>query len=259
MAQIGSRICIIGAGNVATHLAMALSESDCVCQVVSRHIETAGRLADMVGGGCLASDNLDELLPDADFYLISVNDDRVAEIVAGTPDFPGIWAHTSGSVPADVFKGYKSRYGVFYPLQTFTRDLDVDVSEVPFFIEGVDRDVCDALISLANSISRSVEEADSSRRKVLHLAAVFACNFANLMWVEADEILRSEGLTINYLMPLLKVTLGKLRDISPAEAMTGPARRHDTDIIESHLAMLPPDKREIYRLLSDAIMDKFGK
>lgn len=165
MAQIGSRICIIGAGNVATHLAMALSESACVCQVVSRHIETAGRLADMVGGGCLASDNLDELLPDADFYLISVNDDRVAEIVAGTPDFPGIWAHTSGSVPADVFKGYKSRYGVFYPLQTFTRDLDVDVSEVPFFIEGVDRDVCDALISLANSISRSVEEADSSVAK----------------------------------------------------------------------------------------------
>ena len=94
MAQIGSRICIIGAGNVATHLAMALSESACVCQVVSRHIETAGHLADMVGGGCLASDNLDELLPDADFYLISVNDDRVAEIVAGTPDFPGIWAHT---------------------------------------------------------------------------------------------------------------------------------------------------------------------
>lgn len=251
------RICVIGAGNVATHLALALSHQACVCQVVSRHPESAQRLASLIGGGCTASADLSELRGDADCYLISVNDDSVSEIVASTPDFPGIWAHTSGSVPADVFSGHKTRYGVFYPLQTFTRDLDVDVAEIPFFIEGSDPATFDALFALAGSISHVVEKADSTRRKSLHLAAVFACNFANLMWMEADEILRDEGLTVNYLMPLLNMTLGKLRSISPAEAMTGPARRHDTAIIDSHLKLLPEDKQTIYRLLSETIMRKF--
>lgn len=242
---------------MATHLAVALSRTVCVCQVVSRHMATAFKIAQEIGAGCTAAADLSELRSDADFYIISVNDDNIGEVVAATPDYPGIWAHTSGSVPAEVFARHKSRYGVFYPLQTFTRDLDVDVSEVPFFVEGCDRSVCDALFQLASSVSTVVEEADSLRRKQLHLAAVFACNFANLMWVEADDILREEGLTINYLMPLLDMTLAKLRHISPAEAMTGPARRHDTAIIEEHLKLLPPEKREIYRLLSDEIMKRF--
>lgn len=257
MAQVKPRVCVIGAGNVATHLARALSRPACVCQVVSRHIETARKLAAAVGEGCVAAASLDELRGDADFYLISVNDDAVAQVVAATPDFPGVWAHTSGSVPAEVFAGHKKRYGVFYPLQTFTRDLDVDMAEVPFFIEGSDKAVCDALLALARDISHVVEVADSNRRKQLHLAAVFACNFANLMWMEADEILRSEGLTVNYLRPLLEMTLGKLRNLSPAEAMTGPARRNDTAVIESHLSLLPPEKRQIYRMLSDEIIRRF--
>lgn len=250
-------ICIIGAGNVATHLAMALSEVAHVRQIVSRHTDSASRLAQKVGRGCLASVSLDGIISDADFYLIAVNDDSIEDIAASTPDFPGIWAHTSGSVPMDVFAGRKSRYGVFYPLQTFTRDLPVDIAEVPFFIEGSAPDVAGALTRLASLISHSVHPADSVRRKALHVAAVFACNFANLMWMEADEILKQNGLTVNCFMPLLKATLAKLNVTSPELAMTGPARRGDTAVINVHKNMLPPDKREIYSLLSDAILKKF--
>ena len=39
--------------------------------------------------------------------------------------------------------------------------------------------------------------------------------------------------------------------------MTGPARRGDTDVIESHLGSLPPEKQAIYRLLSDTILKKY--
>lgn len=251
-------VCIIGAGNVATHLALALASVAEVRQVVSRHMDSARRLGGRIGQRCVASDNLGDVLPGCDFYIISVNDDAVAGVVDATPDWPGIWAHTSGSVPADVFRGKKSRYGVFYPLQTFTRDVDVNIMEVPFFIEGNDSDTEARLVELAGRISSSVGVADSARRKSLHVAAVFACNFANLMWMEADEILRGEGLDVSCFMPLLSATLGKLREVSPRDAMTGPARRGDTDVIRSHLELLPPEKREIYQLLSQRILNAFS-
>lgn len=251
-------VCIIGAGNVATHLALALASVAEVSQVVSRHMDSARKLGERIGERCVASDNLGDLLPGCDFYIISVNDDAVEGVVDATPDLPGIWAHTSGCVPADVFRGKKSRYGVFYPLQTFTRDVDVNVKEVPFFIEGSDRDSEEKLVLLAGGISPVVRIADSMRRKSLHVAAVFACNFANLMWMEADDILHDEGLDVSCFMPLLSATLGKLRKVSPRDAMTGPARRGDTDVIRSHLELLPPEKREIYQLLSQRILKAFS-
>jgi len=249
-------ICVIGAGNVATHLARALSDVANVRQIVSRHTQSSSRLAEIIGHGCQASTDLQSLLPDADFYLIAVNDDCIADVVASSPNYPGIWAHTSGSVPIDVFASWKTRFGVFYPLQTFTRNVDVEMPKVPFFIEGSDRDATTSLLNLANKISASVEEADSQRRRLLHVAAVFACNYANLMWMEADEILKTGGLDIKCLMPLLEATLKKLYHTTPALAMTGPARRRDTDVIETHMRMLPADKREIYRLLSQTIIHK---
>ena len=251
------KICVIGAGNVGSHLARVLAGAGNVCQILCRTREHAIPICNEIGNGCEAIDNPAKLAADADFYIIAVNDDSVGRIVDSTPDFPGIWAHTSGSVPASVFEGKKSRYGVFYPLQTFTRDVPVDITEVPFLIEGNTPEVTDRLLSLARTISRTVEKADSARRKVLHLAAVFACNFANLMWLEADDILRKEELSVRFFMPLLKATLGKLETISPADAMTGPARRGDEAVISAHCGMLDDEKRAIYKLLSDRIMEKF--
>lgn len=258
MAAERLKIAVIGAGNVATHLALALAAVADVCAVASRHIESARRLASRIGDGCRPIDSLDSLPADAGLYLIAVNDDAVEEVVRSTPDFPGIWAHTSGSVPIDVFRGRKSRYGVFYPLQTFTRDVDVDVAEVPFFIEGNDASAEAMLVELARRIARRVEVADSGRRQTLHVAAVFACNFANLMWMEADGILREGGLDLSYLMPLLRVTLSKLEKSTPREAMTGPARRGDLNVIEKHLGLLDGRRREIYSLLSDTVLEEFG-
>lgn len=251
------RIAVIGAGNVATHLAEALAGVADVCAVCSRHIGSARRVASRVGPECMALEGLDALPADADIYIIAVSDDAVASVAAATPDFPGIWAHTSGSVPADVFRGSKSRYGVFYPLQTFSRDIPVNVGEVPFFIEGSDAWVEERLMALARSISSRVDMADSTRRRTLHVAAVFACNFADLMWMEADSILRESGLALDCLMPLLKVTLEKLEKASPRDAMTGPARRGDRGVMERHQAMLCGRRRDIYRLLSDTIVEEF--
>ena len=94
--------------------------------------------------------------------------------------------------------------------------------------------------------------------KKLHLAAVFACNFANQMWVEADGILRESGLSIDYLMPLLRVTLAKLEATTPMNAMTGPARRGDMAVIDAQMDQLSGQRKEIYRLLSNRILEEFA-
>lgn len=250
-------ICIIGAGNVATHMACALSRVADVVQVYSPTLSHAAELAAKIGGRCQGISDLSDLSLTADFYIVSVKDDAIAAVVDMTPDC-GIWAHTSGSVPADVFAGKKSRYGVFYPLQTFSKEVPVDFREVPMFIEGNSAGVADGLSRLAMMISDVVKPADSTLRKKLHIAAVFACNFVNYMWLQADELLRADGMTINVMAPLLKVTLEKLESATPYDAQTGPARRGDRSVIVRHVRMLDGEKAVIYRMLSDMIMKKYN-
>lgn len=252
------KICIIGAGNVATHLARALDRENEVVQIYSQTPTHAYELSNALGKPDIATDNLNEITRDADIYIVSVRDDIIPQIVSITPD-NGIWAHTSGSVPMDVFKGHKTRHGVFYPLQTFSKQTELDVSKIPFFIEGNSQATYNTLYKLANSISDTVEPADSNRRKTLHIAAVFACNFVNYMWTEADELLRQDGLNISYLRPLLEETLNKISSVRPCDAQTGPARRGDTSIINEHLSQLDGESKEIYNLLSNLIMNRYQR
>ena len=111
------------------------------------------------------------------------------------------------------------------------------------------------LMSLAQLFSRHVVAADSQQRRWLHVASVFSCNFANHLWTLADELLTAQGLPFDALKPLIRTTVDKLDRLTPAESQTGPAVRHDTQVIDSHLSLLDGDKREIYRLLTDSIMD----
>ncbi len=250
--------CIIGAGNVAWHLAQALSKEIGVKQVYSRDINNARKLGDLIGAEGI--DTIGALRKDADLYLISVPDDHIEEITAASQGIDsGIWAHTSGSMPMDVFRGKKSRHGVFYPLQTFSKSKAVEVAEVPMLIEGSDEDTTVSLLNLAERISRNCRKAVSTERRQLHVAAVFACNFVNYMWIQADDLLRKSGLSFDLLKPLLAETLDKLNDISPAEGQTGPARRGDFYTIEKHLSMLSADQAEIYKLLSDKIYALYNR
>ena len=251
------KVCLIGSGNVATHLGIALSQMVRIVQIYSHNINNAATLAEKCGCAYF-TDSLSDITPDADLYLIAVKDDVIEQVVTSTPQsLGGVWAHTSGSVPMTVFSGHKSHYGVFYPLQTFSRDLHIDMREVPVFVEGCDSQTTEFLKKLASAISDNVAPADSNLRKQLHVAAVFACNFVNLMWIEADELLKESGLGIEFLRPLLMETLRKLERMSPAEAQTGPARRGDRHIINEHLKMLSGEKRELYALLSEKIIKRY--
>jgi predicted short-subunit dehydrogenase-like oxidoreductase (DUF2520 family) len=131
-------------------------------------------------GGAPTTD-LGAVRTDADLYIVAVKDSVLAEII---PQLckgreKKVFAHTAGSMPMNVFKGMALHYGVFYPMQTFSKNRDVDFSEIPIFIEGNDELTIHTLHILGKTISTRVNELSSEDRKYLHLAAVFACNFAN--------------------------------------------------------------------------------
>lgn len=231
------KIAIIGTGNVATHLAKAFKNCAEVVTVNSRSLA-----------------NLPE---HSDLCIISVKDDvisLVAERLKGKTD---ILAHTSGSVPMNVLNGYAPAIGVIYPMQTFSKDVPLDYSTIPFFIEGNTQLAADSLYNLANSVSQNVHFADGDLRKRLHLAAVFACNFTNRLIADSDIILKAVGLDYKILLPLIRQTIDKLADTPPEKAQTGPAARNDISVIKSHLELIAEDPylSLIYKTISKRISE----
>ena len=250
------RVVIIGSGNVATSLAHGLTARCEVAQIYSRQLAHAKELANAVGCGNV-TDDLSALVPDADAYIIAVRDDAIADVIAAVPDNGALWVHTSGSKPMDLFAGRRSRYGVLYPMQSFSRQVITPLDEVHFFIEACGDVTLGDVRTLGELLSCNVHEADSDQRRQLHVAAVFSCNFANHLWALADEVLTQAGLPFDAMKPLIRTTVEKLDRLTPAQSQTGPAVRHDTQVIDSHLAMLNGDKRDIYRMLTQSIMNHY--
>lgn len=230
------KIAVIGGGNVARHLMLAFSGCS-NAEAVSVNSRT-----------------LSVLPMDADLYLIAVSDLAIKEVSDRLPEIKGVVAHTSGSVGISVLKKH-FQAGVFYPLQTFSRNDTVNYRQVPVFIECSSPEVSEVLYEAASLITEKVYMANSQCRRYLHLAAVFACNFTNRMFDIADSVLKKEGLDFSVLLPLVRQTVDKLERMSPHDAQTGPAARGDLGICEKHISMLNDDEETafLYRILTESI------
>ena len=224
-------IIFVGSGNVATHLGISLQKENYkVLQVYSRSVENAKKLAEK-----LSTDFTNDLtqLKTADLIIVSVKDDAISEVLSQLKDSAIV--HTSGSIGMDVFNGNFSDCGVFYPLQTFNKEIDVNISEIPFCIEGNSKKFEKQLIGIAKTLSNNVVSMNSEQRKQLHIAAVFACNFSNQMFSIADDLLAEKNLDFEILLPLIKQTISKLDKNKPKDVQTGPAKRNETSIIQEHI------------------------
>ena len=252
------KILLAGAGNLAWHLGPALQMAGYeVVQVYSRTMASAQKLGERMG--ISFTDDLADLSQEAGMVLLAVADDAIASVLESLPrQYPCI-VHTAGSIPADILRGFISHYGVLYPLMTFTRERQLDMGIVPFCIESGDPETEEKLVDMADKISGIVHRIPFEDRKKLHMAAVIATNFSNHMYRLAEDYLRSEGLDFGMLKPVIGETAGKVMDISPAAAQTGPARRGDEKIIDAHLALLAgkPELQKIYTFVSDSIRRKY--
>lgn len=255
------RIAIIGTGNVAHVLGRVLKRSgNKLTMVVGRTGEKAERLAFELG--CKWSDRVQDIPEETEVILIAVTDDAIVEVASELYRPGTVVAHTSGSVPMEALGDCSDRLGVFYPLQTLHRDAMVDFRQVPLCIEGNGNWNEGLLMEIARSISDNVQLINSEQRKMVHLAAVFACNFSNHCYAMADEILAANGVSLDILRPLIRQTAENIRHSRPADVQTGPAKRRDHQVMATHqglLAGLDPDLTAIYQQMSNGIMKKSHK
>lgn len=254
------RIVLVGAGRVAcSFLPALLSAGHQVVQVYSRTMDSARTLAEPFG--IPYTNDLSVLTCQADIYIVAVSDDALPRIapylVRGREEV--LFLHTAGSVPIDVWRlAGARRYGIFYPLQTFSKNRLVTTEDLPFFIEASDMMVRYEIESFAATLSSRIYYADSTLRSRLHIAAVFACNFTNAMYTAASDLLATGNIPFEVLLPLIDETSRKVHDMPPRQAQTGPAARNDTDVMHRHIDQLASnsDLQVLYRLLSDYIIHR---
>lgn len=247
-------IVIIGSGNVAAVLGRKfIAAGHRILQVVSRNASAASALAyewDIFSTNYMSSIN-----PEAEVYLIAVNDEAIDDVANDLVLTGKIVAHTAASVPKEILKKVTNHYGVFYPLQSLRKDMD-KLPDIPVFIDGSDELTKRKLQALAQSIAgKNVIEAGEIDRLKIHVAAVVVSNFTNHLYAMAEEFCRKEGLDFSQLQPLIEETALRIKDISPKEAQTGPAIRHDGETILKHLELLKdhPQLKSIYVLLTESI------
>ena len=249
------KVISIGAGRLAWHLVQALSGAGHeVVQVYSRTEESAAALAAKVGAQPVC--RMDDV-GDADVYVVAVKDAVLADVVRQLCKGRAarVFLHTAGSMPMQVFDGLAAHYGVFYPMQTFSKERALDFSRIPIFLEGSDPVALGVARTLAESVSRQVVELSGEGRRRLHLAAVFACNFANHCYELSAEILERHGIPFSVMLPLIDETAAKVHTMSPREAQTGPAVRFDENVMQAQMQLLAGQEqaRHIYEEMSRSI------
>ena len=247
-------ISIIGSGNVATHLALALHQAGhTIRQVFSREFDHASLLASRIGAQPINKiDLLDSL---SDVYILAVNDDALYDLALDLHPTDALIIHTSGSTPASVLKPISRRHGVVWSPQTFVRDLALDYSRLPLCIEGSDPDVEANIEALFSTISNHIYHLDFEQRRWAHLAAVMVNNFGNAINALAQDLSGKHGIDFSMLRPLAEMTVKKM-DYGPLWAQqTGPARRHDQKTIDAQRRLLANDPKmlQLYDMMTEII------
>jgi len=226
-------VLLIGNGNVATHLKNAFLNADAttVTQISSRELKN---------------------IPKTDVTVIAVSDDAIAEVSSKINN--SLVVHTSGNVAMNSLIN-SDRKGVFYPLQTFSKNKKVNFNNIPFCLEAENETDLKLLEQLAKSIGKKVYQISSKQRKSLHLAAVFVNNFTNHLYKIGNDICKLNNVPFEVLQPLIQETANKVSELSPEKAQTGPAVRNDRETIENHLEMLNKNQQEIYKILTKSIQN----
>jgi predicted short-subunit dehydrogenase-like oxidoreductase (DUF2520 family) len=253
------KIVLIGTGNLAIHLGPALKASGhSIIQVVGRTVANTQKLAEKIGTEYTTDPKLID--HKAEVYIICVRDEAISFYANHIPKKAKLVLHTSGSLAAGKLAVSGSQFGVLYPLQTFSKHRKVNFKTVPLCLEASTSKSKKILLQLALSLSKNIHWLEQDQRQSLHLAAVFANNFSNHLFVIAEELLRKKKLSFDLLRPLIAETAAKIQDGMPHEMQTGPARRGDSATIDKHIALLKNKKQisEIYKILTKSILDHDG-
>jgi predicted short-subunit dehydrogenase-like oxidoreductase (DUF2520 family) len=248
------RIVLLGTGNLATRLGIALHARNAeIVQVYGRTASKASHLTKLLG--CAHTSSGRKINAEADIYVLTVSDEAIKEVLSGLSINNQLVVHTAGSVSMDVLAPFSKNIGVIYPLQTLSKNKEIDFENIPICIEANTLANLEKLKELASLLSEQVVTIDSTKRRQLHLAAVFVCNFVNHFYTIGEKLLEEAQLDFDLLKPIILETANKAMQFSPLNVQTGPAIRDDIHIMEQHLKMLAqhPEWQKLYELVSKDI------
>lgn len=257
------KITILGAGNVGFHLAQRLYAcGHDICQILSRNLSKAAQVSKLVEAEAI--DSIDTIDLRATLYIIAIKDQYIQEFqqkISFLENAQKIVVHTSGAVSSQVFNPNFSRYGVFYPLQSFSRIEPTDFNELPFCIYGNTTETESVLVELAQSICPNVYLINDTERSLLHVAAVIVNNFSNYLYSIAHHICLDNQIPFDLLKALIAKTARNVQQHQPIHVQTGPAIRKDESTISKHVELLNkyPDYQAIYQLISQGIIEQTSK
>lgn len=250
------KVALIGSGNVATVLGKCIRQSRHeLIQVLGRSGASTETLAKSLGTAYTT--NPEELTGDADLYILAVQDSALHALLPRIhiPE-DAIIVHTAGGVPIGILAQWFNHYGVLYPLQSLSKAA-LPKEPIPFFLDtNLPSSACsENLWTFARDLSDNVQQADDAARLRLHIAAVFASNFTNYLYVLAEQFCQKEDLPFGALLPLIRETSDRLTKGAPAAWQTGPAIRNDISTLERHMQTLVsfPEAGAVYSFLSDKI------
>jgi predicted short-subunit dehydrogenase-like oxidoreductase (DUF2520 family) len=253
------KIVLIGSGNVAIHLGPALIKAGHKIIQLAGRTETSTRKLS-IRLNCPYTLDPGSITEKADIYILAIKDEAISGYSRYIPGNKALVLHTSGTVKADVLANCGKMYGVLYPVQTFSRKRKINFKKVPLCLEAGTPDSKKRLDSLARSISNNTQWTSYTERQYIHLAAVFANNFSNHLYLIAEKLLLKKDLSFEILRPLILETALKVQKNRPLQMQTGPARRGDTKTIEMHKALLKTDDNlsNMYTILTQSILDHSG-
>jgi predicted short-subunit dehydrogenase-like oxidoreductase (DUF2520 family) len=248
------KVVIIGSGNVAWALGRKIKEAgNEIVQVFGRNEKNAASLAHILLSAYTT--NLLTINKEADIYIVAVSDKGIPGIAQQLQLGDKIIVHTAASVSKDVLRSASSNYGVLYPLQSLKKEMET-IPPIPILVDGNDVDTIEFLKAFSSQWADDVVVAKDGERLRLHVAAVFASNFANHILTLTEEYCKEEHLNFNVLYPLIEETIGRAKSVSPALVQTGPAIRRDMETVSKHLQILTsyPKLHKIYKLMTDSII-----
>jgi predicted short-subunit dehydrogenase-like oxidoreductase (DUF2520 family) len=254
-------IAIVGAGNLAWHLAPEIENfGHKVSLVSSRKKKSARSLIDRLYNASLKR-GLNFSKSNVNAIIIAVNDENIQEVVGELiiPDNCTL-IHTSGSQPMELLsRSAAAHYGVLYPLQTFTKGIKVNLRETPIFLEANDDYTYKILHNLTKGISRNIYKISSEKRMILHLGGVIGSNFSNHMLTIAKTLMDEHDMDFKLLQNLVFTMFQKAFEIGPENGQTGPAIRADHDTMQKHIKLLKEDRdlQKVYTLISNHIMRSY--
>ncbi|QIH36289.1 Rossmann-like and DUF2520 domain-containing protein [Sphingobacterium sp. DR205] len=247
-------IVILGSGNAATHFGQAFQQlGHQIVQIYSKTKANADALAFALQ--CPGTDDLSQLLRNADLYLIAVSDEAIPTLVETMPqDIKGIVVHCSGATDMAILNRFRN-YGVIYPPQSLSKNKAVDFSLIPFCVEGSDTSIANSLLQLTRRFSSRSILCNSQQRLAIHLSSVMVNNFSNILYQFAYELLEEHNLSFDLVRPIILETAEKVQNHVPITVQTGPAIRGDEATQQKHLKFISnkPDLQQIYQLLSHQI------